>query len=112
MTDHTWGVLSNQAISAAGVVYFLALLCALVEWSAWQSRARAAVAEKELVGAGAPADDTDSPANPADAVREHRAALFGRLSLLLTAIAVAGPLVGRGGPRGGPAPHPGAGGAK
>ena len=88
MTDHTWGVLSNQAITAAGVVYFLALLCALVEWSAWQSRARAAVAEKELVGAGAPADETDAPANPAAAVREQRAALFGRLSLLLTAIAV------------------------
>jgi cytochrome c-type biogenesis protein CcsB len=99
MTDHTWGVLSNQAITAAGVVYFLALLCALVEWSAWQSRARAAVAEKELVGAGAPADETDAPANPAAAVREQRAALFGRLSLLLTAIAVAChlmALVGRG----------------
>ena len=79
MTDHTWGVLSNQAITAAGVVYFLALLCALVEWSAWQSRARAAVAEKELVGAGAPADETDAPApsrtgSAAAAVREQRAA--------------------------------------
>jgi cytochrome c-type biogenesis protein CcsB len=88
MTDHTWGVLSNQAITAAGVVYFLALLCALVEWSAWQSRARSAVAAKELVGAGAPADETDAPSNPADVVREQRAALFGRLSLLLTGIAV------------------------
>ena len=94
MSDHTWGVLSNQAITAAGVVYFLALLCALVEWSAWQSRARSAVASKELVGAGAPADEADAPANPADAVREQRAALFGRLSLLLTAIAVACHFVG------------------
>ncbi|WP_328527719.1 c-type cytochrome biogenesis protein CcsB [Nocardioides sp. NBC_00368] len=99
MSDHTWGVLSNQAITAAGVVYFLALLCALVEWSAWQSRARAAVAAKELVGAGAPADETAAEPNAADAVREQRAALFGRLSLLLTGIAVVchfGALVARG----------------
>ncbi|NGN95082.1 c-type cytochrome biogenesis protein CcsB [Nocardioides sp. KC13] len=88
MSDHTWGVLSNQAITAAGVVYFLALLCALVEWSAWQSRARSAVAAKELVGAGAPVDETEAEPNPADAVREQRAALFGRLSLLLTGLAV------------------------
>jgi cytochrome c-type biogenesis protein CcsB len=87
MSDHTWGVLSNQAITAAGVVYFLALLCALVEWSAWLSRAKAAVAAKELVGAGAPADEV-VPADPAADVREYRAALFGRLSLMLTVIAV------------------------
>ena len=91
MTDHTWGVLSNQAITAAGVVYFLALLCALVEWSAWLSRAKSSVAEKELVGAGAPAEGAEearAAAEPADPAREQRAELFGRLSVLLTAIAV------------------------
>ncbi|GGR60635.1 cytochrome c-type biogenesis protein CcsB [Nocardioides luteus] len=93
MTDHTWGVLSNQAITAAGTVYFLALLCAVAEWSAWLSRAKASVAEKELVGAGAAADETETPADAAAAVREQRAALFGRLSLLLTVIAVACHLV-------------------
>ncbi|GGU42615.1 c-type cytochrome biogenesis protein CcsB [Nocardioides albus] len=87
MSDHTWGVLSNQAITAAGVVYFLALLCALVEWSSWLSRAKATAATKELVGAGAPADEAVAT-DPADDVREYRAALFGRLSLMLTAIAV------------------------
>ena len=30
----TWEHLSNQAIAAAGVVYFLALVAHLVEWSA------------------------------------------------------------------------------
>ena len=34
MTDLQWEHLSNQAIGAAGVVYFLALLSHLVEWSA------------------------------------------------------------------------------
>jgi len=34
MSDLAWETLSNQAISAAGVVYFLALLAHLVEWSA------------------------------------------------------------------------------
>ena len=33
MSDATWEALSNQAVAAAGVVYFLALLAHLVEWS-------------------------------------------------------------------------------
>ena len=34
MTDAAWETLSNQAVAAAGVVYFLALLAHLVEWAA------------------------------------------------------------------------------
>ncbi len=34
MSDAAWETLSNQAIAAAGIVYFLALLSHLVEWSA------------------------------------------------------------------------------
>ena len=34
MTDASWEALSNQAVAVAGVVYFLALVAHLVEWSA------------------------------------------------------------------------------
>ena len=33
MTDQAWETLSNQAIAAAGVVYFLSLLSYLVQWA-------------------------------------------------------------------------------
>ena len=39
MTDAAWGDLSQQAIAAAGVVYFLALIAHLVEWSVVRGRA-------------------------------------------------------------------------
>ena len=34
MTDAQWETLSNQAVAAAGVVYFLALLAHAVQWAA------------------------------------------------------------------------------
>ena len=34
MSNAAWGDLSDQAIAAAGVVYFLALLVHLAEWAA------------------------------------------------------------------------------
>jgi cytochrome c-type biogenesis protein CcsB len=95
MTDTSWGMLSNQAVGAAGIVYFLALLSHLVEWSALSARKRVPAAA--LVGAGAPAEpETESSAEDD---REHRVALFGRLGYLLTIIAVAAhfvALLGRG----------------
>ena len=33
MTDAAWESLSNQAVAAAGLLYFLALLSHLVEWA-------------------------------------------------------------------------------
>ena len=33
MTDASWETLSNQAVAAAGVVYFLALIAHLVQWA-------------------------------------------------------------------------------
>jgi cytochrome c-type biogenesis protein CcsB len=95
MTDTSWETLSNQAVAAAGVVYFLALLAHLVEWSALSARKR--VPAQALVGAGAPVEETEQPAPDED--REHRVALFGRLGFLLTIIAVVAhgiALVGRG----------------
>ncbi|MDH2414266.1 c-type cytochrome biogenesis protein CcsB [Nocardioides sp. CER19] len=94
MTDTSWGMLSNQAVGAAGVLYFLALIAHLVEWSALSARKR--VPAEALVGAGAPAEQ---PAVPVDEDREHRVALFGRLGFLLTLIALAAhfvALLGRG----------------
>ncbi|GAB3248293.1 c-type cytochrome biogenesis protein CcsB [Nocardioides dilutus] len=81
MTDASWGDLSQQAIAAAGVVYFLALIAHLVEWSAFVGSRRAKVTVH--VGAEAPASGRpdDLPA-----VDEHRVALFGRLGLLLTGL--------------------------
>ena len=48
MTDAAWGTLSNQAVAAAAVVYFLALLAHVVEWSSLRQVDRAQV----LVGSG------------------------------------------------------------
>jgi cytochrome c-type biogenesis protein CcsB len=87
MTDAAWGTLSNQAVAAAGVVYFLALLAHVAEWSSLRRVGRARV----LVGSGgaavaAPADMSVTP----DLDRhEDRVAVFGRLALLLTVIAAA-----------------------
>jgi len=105
MTDHSWETLSNQAVAAAGVVYFLALLCHLVEWSALVGRrvgasAPAEVAESALVHSGGVQtrrlDDSErvTSADSADESRTQRVALFGRLGYLLTLIAVACHFVG------------------
>lgn len=110
MTDHDWGTLSNQAVAAAAVVYFLALLCHLIEWSALLGRkpARAAsVAEPVVAGravsAEAPTDRAPVAGERAETTgdddRSQRVELFGRLGYLLTLIALAChfvALVGRG----------------
>ena len=41
MTDADWGLLSDQAVAAAGVVYFLALLTHLAEWASLRTPAAA-----------------------------------------------------------------------
>jgi cytochrome c-type biogenesis protein CcsB len=86
MTDTAWEALSNQAVAAAGVVYFLALLAYAVEWS---SLRRVPVAAESSV-AGAPAGGgavATATRGPAEAGESQRAAMFGRLALLLTVIA-------------------------
>jgi cytochrome c-type biogenesis protein CcsB len=88
VTDAAWESLSNQAVAACGLVYFLALLAHLVEWSALR---------KVPVAAGAArAHATDVPGSVAVATgppgadddRVRRTALFGRLGYLLTCLAV------------------------
>jgi ABC-type transport system involved in cytochrome c biogenesis permease subunit len=83
MTDAAWGTLSNQAVAAAAVVYFLALISYVVEWSSLRQVDRSRV----LAGAGGP--EVAEPA-PAQVERQQvRVAMFGRLGLLLTGLAVA-----------------------
>ncbi|HXH79695.1 c-type cytochrome biogenesis protein CcsB [Nocardioides sp.] len=75
MTDASWEVLSNQAVAASGVVYFLALLAHLVQWAGL----RKLPAEQQV---------TSGPI-----------AMAGRLGVLLTVVAVGVhliALVGRG----------------
>ena len=91
MTDATWEALSNQAVAAAGVVYFLALIAHLVELSAGRRVATSASATADAAADGGVAVAVDAGDDRADDVR--REALFGRLGLLLTVIAAAVHLV-------------------
>jgi cytochrome c-type biogenesis protein CcsB len=87
MTDATWALLSDQAITAAGAVYFLALLAHLVEWSRLRGSAPAD-AELAAVGSGETAAAEPPPSEPPTAEGAgQRVAFWGRLGLLLTAIA-------------------------
>lgn len=93
MTDTAWEALSNQAVAAAGVVYFLAMLAHLVELSAARRVAEPAATAPDG-GDGAVLVDTG---DRGDVVR--REAMFGRLGVLLTIIAAAvhlGSLIARG----------------
>ncbi|SFC21711.1 cytochrome c-type biogenesis protein CcsB [Nocardioides terrae] len=115
MTEHSWALLSNQAVGAAGVVYFLALIAHLVEWSALRSvvpAGRIGTRADAMVStpAAAPPGPTGDPlveegrqarleTSGSSAANEERGELFGRLGYLLTVIAVAAhlaALVGRG----------------
>ena len=99
MTDVAWETLSNQAVAACGVVYFLALLAHLVEWSALRRLpVPAAAVPAARTGHGSVAV-VEGPGGSVDPAAERRTALFGRLGLLLTVIAAAVhllALVGRG----------------
>jgi cytochrome c-type biogenesis protein CcsB len=64
VTNASWEALSNQAVAASGVVYFLALLAHLVQWAGLRKL---------------PADEH---------VTAGRIAMAGRLGVLLTVIAV------------------------
>ena len=87
MTDAAWGQLSDQAVAVAGLVYFLALLGHLVEWASLRrvSEVRGAVAVGSGVSTPSGPSGLTDPADLADPA-ERRAALFGRLGLLLTGL--------------------------
>ena len=83
------GDLSNQAVAAAGVVYFLALLAHLVEWSSLRTcrRGRRAASVRGAAGGRRRRRRSrrrDRGAAPTRPTRRPASALFGRLGLLLT----------------------------
>jgi cytochrome c-type biogenesis protein CcsB len=87
MTDAAWETLSNQAVAAAGVVYFLALLAYLAEWSSLRKVPVATTsAATGADTAGSVAVATGGPAGPT-AAESRRTAMFGLLGVLVTAIA-------------------------
>jgi cytochrome c-type biogenesis protein CcsB len=89
MTDADWGLLSDQAVAAAGVVYFLALLAHLAEWASLRTPAAAETEATAEVGGGV-AVATGGQGEPDP---EQRVAFFGRLGFLLTLLAGAAHLV-------------------
>ncbi|MBF4768237.1 c-type cytochrome biogenesis protein CcsB [Nocardioides agariphilus] len=101
MTNQAWETLSNQAVAAAGVVYFLSLLSYLVQWASLRHvpgyvPVERTTSSRVAVGAGAPAAPQEPPAAEAPS---YRAEMTGRLGLLLLALACAlhlVSLVGRG----------------
>jgi cytochrome c-type biogenesis protein CcsB len=94
MNDAGWEALGNQAIAAAGALYFLALLAHLVEWSALR-KVPAGRQAAVPVGAGVAAEPSPE-LSPGRVEPEGvgRVAMFGRLGVLLTGLAVAVHLVG------------------
>jgi cytochrome c-type biogenesis protein CcsB len=101
VSNAAWETLSNQAVAAAGLVYFAALLVHLAEWAALRQPAA-----KEAVAAGRGGRPGDRPETEASADSDagrrtpaERVAFLGRLGFLLTCIAAAAhlvALVGRG----------------
>jgi cytochrome c-type biogenesis protein CcsB len=92
VTNAAWESLSNQAVAAAGIVYFLALLVHLAEWAALRQPQREAAAlaasERGTTAATAVLDRPDARRTSAD-----RVAFFGRLGYLLTCLAAVAHLV-------------------
>jgi cytochrome c-type biogenesis protein CcsB len=95
MKDAAWEQLSDQAVAMCGIVYFLALLAHLVEWS--MLRTVPVEVEERMTdrvpatAAGSPpaSDASPSDQSPASAARVgSRVAMFGRLGVLLSGIAV------------------------
>jgi len=93
VTDAAWESLSNQAVAACGLVYFLALLSHLVEWSALRkvpvSAEASTVGSRDLSGGVAVTTGPDAAEDDGEDDVVRRTALFGRLGYLLTCLAVA-----------------------
>jgi cytochrome c-type biogenesis protein CcsB len=88
LSDAAWEALSNQAVAAAGVVYFLAMIAHLVEVSAGRRLAEPATATNTTSTASSAPGSVAVAVGPDRPDVRHREALFGRLGVLLTGIAV------------------------
>jgi cytochrome c-type biogenesis protein CcsB len=89
VTDAAWETLSNQAVAACGVLYFLALLAHLVEWSSLRGVEAPAAAAARSAEAGSTGGVAVATGSGGSAPVARRTALFGRLGLLLTGLACA-----------------------
>ncbi|ABL80046.1 MULTISPECIES: c-type cytochrome biogenesis protein CcsB [unclassified Nocardioides] len=97
MTDVQWESLSNWAVAASGVVYFLALLVHLAEWASLRKvpvAAGAAVTSSvDIPGGIAVATGPGGEGDGQDEGKVRRTEFLGRLGYLLTVLAVAVQLV-------------------
>ncbi|GAA4130082.1 c-type cytochrome biogenesis protein CcsB [Nocardioides fonticola] len=106
MTDTAWEMLSNRAVATAGILYFLALLAHLVEWSTMRkvpvevaAGATSGTTSGTTAAGGVLVDLGPTAPTAAEERDADRIALFGRLGLILTGLGVAAhfvALVGRG----------------
>ncbi len=91
MTHDQFEVLSNQAVAACAVVYFLAVLAHLAQWAAGRTIADpATVAEPVAVGVGSPGKSvghSDAGLQAAGVEEPERMELFGRVGVALTVVA-------------------------
>lgn len=85
MTDIMWETLSNQAVATCGVIYFLALLAYLVQWSSL--RQVPAPAQSQRTMAASPGTVAVAVADHGSTRVGHRARMAGRLGLVLTVLA-------------------------
>lgn len=89
MTDAQWETLSNQSIAACGLLYFLALLAYLVQWSALRRIPAAAESRASARAASGEGSVAVAVAPPSSNGDRSRAAMMGRLGLILTMFATA-----------------------
>lgn len=102
MTDADWGLLSDRAMVAAGVVYFLALITYLIEWASLRkvdadeavvadtSTGAASADASEARGGVAVATGGGTPSGPSGSDVDERGArveFLGRLGLIFTIFA-------------------------
>ena len=88
MSHEQFEVLSNQAVFAAGLVYFLAFLAHLAQWAVGRRVAEDAPVALR-VGAGAPTEAVTLAPTELDDETAERMDLFGRIGIALTIVAVA-----------------------
>jgi cytochrome c-type biogenesis protein CcsB len=89
VTHDQFEVLSNQAVAACAVVYFLAVLAHLAQWAAGRKVAEPVAVEQVRVAAGesAPATPPAAPATAPVSEEPERMELFGRMGVALTVVA-------------------------
>jgi cytochrome c-type biogenesis protein CcsB len=83
VTHDQFEVLSNQAVAACAVVYFLAVLAHLAQWAAGRKVVAEPAVEQVTVGGG-----ESSPAEPEPVVEDNpQMEMFGRIGVALTVVA-------------------------